>query len=118
MKLTSLSLAAVLVFGGSAFAQTTTPAPGTDPAAPAMPAPDTSVTPATPGMPADKTGEPLSSGANSFTEEQARSWIEDAGYTDVSGLVQSDDGIWRGHARRNGTTVMVAVDYKGTVTTQ
>jgi putative membrane protein len=138
MKLTSLSLAAVLAFGGSAFAQTTTPAPGTDPAAPvapadpatptdpampaapadpAAPSTDPGVAPAMPNAPADATTGTLTPGANSFTEEQARERIVEAGYTDVTGLVKGEDGIWRGHARRDGATVVVGVDYQGVVAT-
>lgn len=125
MKLASLCMATVIVFGGSAFAQTSTPAPS-DPAAPmtpsepATPAPDPAApsapnTPSPQSKPADGN---LTPGANSFTEAQARSWLEEAGYTEVSGLAQSEDGIWRGHARRNGTTVNVAIDYKGTISTE
>ncbi|SCM77074.1 conserved exported hypothetical protein [uncultured Pleomorphomonas sp.] len=124
MKLASLCMATVIAFGGSALAQTTTPAPD-DPAAPiaptepATPAPDPAAptAPNTPPAQTTPSDENLTPGANSFTEAQARSWLEDAGYTDVSGLVQSEDGIWRGHARRNGATVSVGVDYKGTIST-
>jgi hypothetical protein len=35
-------------------------------------------------------------GANSFTEGQAKSRIEAAGFSDVSGLMKDKDGIWRG----------------------
>lgn len=121
MKLASLCMATVLAFGGSALAQTSSPAPS-EPAAPAAPAtnpaaPDPAA-PAAPNTPPAQTtpanGE-LTPGANSFTEAQARTWLEDAGYTDVSGLAQSKDGIWRGQARHNGKTVSVAVDYKGTI---
>ena len=66
----------------------------------------------------NKDSKPLEPGANSFTEAQARSWLEDAGYTDVGTLMQSDDGIWRGQAKRNGAAVTVAVDYKGTISTE
>lgn len=125
MKLASLCMATVIAFGGSAFAQTTTPAP-TDPATPAAPsdpatpAPDPAAptapnTPPAQTKPADGT---LTPGANSFTEAQARSWLEESGYTEVSGLVQSEDGIWRGKAKHNGATVGVAVDYKGTISTE
>ncbi|PKR89122.1 hypothetical protein CXZ10_11445 [Pleomorphomonas diazotrophica] len=114
MKLASLFMATALVFAGSAFAQTSTqsePAtPAPDPAAPTAPnTPPAQTTPANPNL------EP---GANSFTEAQAKSWLEEAGYTDVSGLKQTEDGIWRGHARRNGATVSVAVDYKGTISAE
>lgn len=127
MKLASLCMATVLAFGGSAFAQTSTPAPS-EPAAPTEPstpapnpaAPDPAAPTAPNTPPAQTTPNDgnLTPGANSFTEAQARSWLEEAGYTDVSGLVQSKDGIWRGHARHNGATVSVAVDYKGTISAE
>ena len=52
-------------------------------------------------------------GANSFTEGQARSRIEEAGFTGVSELRKDDQGIWRGRATRGGQ--QVGVD-DGTVT--
>lgn len=55
-------------------------------------------------------------GANSFTEEQARARIEAAGYTEVGALTKSDDGIWKGPAKKNGMPVQVSVDYQGNVT--
>ncbi len=124
MKLASLCMATVIAFGGSAFAQTTPapsdPAAPTAPSDPATPAPD----PAAPSAPTTPPAETkpatgnLQPGANSFTEAQARSWLEDAGYTEVSGLVQSEDGIWRGKAKHNGATVSVGIDYKGTISTE
>lgn len=57
------------------------------------------------------------SGANSFTEDQARGRIEGAGYDNVSGLQLTDDGLWRGQAEQNGRTVDVSVDYRGAVAT-
>ncbi len=57
-------------------------------------------------------------GANSFTEGQARSRIEAAGFSDVSELKQDDQGIWRGRAMHNGQQVGVALDYQGNVSTQ
>lgn len=123
MKLASLCMATVLAFGGSAFAQTT-PAPA-DPAAPtasdpatAAPDPAAPTAPNTPPAQTTPNKGDLTPGANSFTEAQARSWLEEAGYTDISGLTQSEDGIWRGHARHNGATVSVGVDYKGTISAQ
>ncbi len=59
-------------------------------------------------------GAPFS-GANSFTEGQAKDRIEAAGYTNVSGLTKDQNGIWRGTAQQAGKTVDVAVDYKGNV---
>ena len=54
-------------------------------------------------------------GANSFTEGEARSRIEDKGLSNVSGLKKDDDGIWRGRAMMSGQQVDVALDYQGNV---
>ncbi|MGX5839908.1 DUF4142 domain-containing protein [Mesorhizobium sp. ArgA1] len=54
-------------------------------------------------------------GANSFTEDQARSRIQDAGFSDVSALTKDDKGIWRGQATKDGKTTTVALDYQGNV---
>ena len=97
MKFVPILTAAVIGGCGVAFAQSPAPAP-------------------TP-MPAPSATAPQA-GANSFTEAQARSWIEKSGYTDVGGLVKSEDGIWRGSAKKNGVNVTVAVDFKGNVTTR
>ncbi len=55
-------------------------------------------------------------GENSFTQSQARAWIEDAGYTHVGDLVLGSDGVWRASARRNGMPALVRLDYKGNIT--
>jgi len=57
-------------------------------------------------------------GANSFTEAQARSAIEAAGYTNVSSLTQNPEGLWQGKASKSGKETSVSVDYKGAVTPQ
>lgn len=54
-------------------------------------------------------------GASSFTEAQARSAIEGAGYTDVTELTQNDQGVWVGKASKNGAATTVSVDYRGSV---
>lgn len=54
-------------------------------------------------------------GANSFTEGQARSRIEDAGFTNVTDLQKDDQGIWRGRAMRAGASTDVAFDFQGNV---
>ena len=59
-------------------------------------------------------GAPLS-GANSFTEGQAKDRVLAAGFTGVSALAKDENGIWRGTATAGGKTVNVAVDYKGNV---
>ena len=55
-------------------------------------------------------------GANSFTEGQARSRLEKAGFTDVGGLKKDDKGVWRGSAKKGGKAVNVSVDFQGNVT--
>lgn len=57
----------------------------------------------------------LSPGANSFTEDQARSRLEGDGYKEVSHLVLDRDGIWRGSAAKDGHNYAVGVDFKGTI---
>ena len=59
-------------------------------------------------------GKPVA-GSNSFTEAQATSHIEAAGYTKVSALTKDNDGIWRGKGTKNGAIHEVALDYQGNV---
>ncbi len=92
-----------------ATAQTTAPTT-------AAPPPTVTGTTATDAK-SDKPAKPLT-GANSFTEAQARGRIEKAGFTGVSPLKKSDDGIWRGTAMRAGAQTPVALDFKGNVFNQ
>lgn len=54
-------------------------------------------------------------GANSFTEDQAKSHIEAKGYTGVSALSKDKDGIWRGKGTKDNMSHDVALDYQGNV---
>jgi hypothetical protein len=54
-------------------------------------------------------------GRNSFTERQAKSKIEEAGYTNVSALRKDDEGVWRGTASKGGSATDVSVDFQGNV---
>ena len=54
-------------------------------------------------------------GANSFTEGQAKSRIEDAGYSNVTDLKKDDNGVWRAKAQKAGTTTGLSVDFQGNV---
>ena len=54
-------------------------------------------------------------GANSFTEGQAKSKIEEAGYTNVTALKKDDNGVWRGKASKGGSMADVSVDFQGNV---
>ena len=70
--------------------------------------------------PALKNGAPHqvaapATGANSFTESQARGRLAKAGYTGVSKLTKSN-GLWQGTAVKGGKRATVMLDYKGNVT--
>ena len=60
----------------------------------------------------------LEEGANSFTEGQVRSRLDDAGFKDAKDLKKGDDGIWRGAAMHNGKSVKVGLDFKGNIAVQ
>ena len=91
----------------AALAQTT--APAANPQAPTNPA-ISSKDGNNPGAPA--------TGANSFTESQARARLESRGYTAINGLAKDKDGVWRASATKDGKSVQVAVDYQGNVVAQ
>ena len=55
------------------------------------------------------------SGRNSFTEGQAKSRIEGAGYTNVTALAKDANGVWRGKASKGSTISNVSVDFEGNV---
>ena len=80
-------------------------------------APAASDTPANPAVSTSDatTGSQPVKGANSFTEDQAKSRIEAKGYSQVTALTKDQDGIWRGKASKGSTMHDVAVDYQGNV---
>ena len=102
-QLLATAVITVLVGAGGAYAQTAAPSANPNASTPAVASPNAN----NPGAPA--------AGANSFTEAQAKSRIEKAGYTNVSGLSKDKDGIWKGTASKAGTSVVVALDYQGNV---
>jgi len=57
----------------------------------------------------------LEGGANSFTEGQTRSRLEDAGFSAIEVLRKDDRGFWRGQAMRNGQVNEVALDFRGRI---
>jgi hypothetical protein len=57
-------------------------------------------------------------GRNSFTEGEAKSRIEKAGFSNISGLKKDDSGVWRGKAMKDGQSVDVSLDYQGNVVTR
>jgi hypothetical protein len=56
-------------------------------------------------------------GRNSFTESQAKSKIEEAGYSGVTDLKNDDNGVWRGTASKGGSSTNVSLDFQGNVNT-
>jgi hypothetical protein len=57
-------------------------------------------------------------GKNSFTSGEAQKRLESFGYTNVSGLHQDDQSIWRGTATKSGQSVQIGLDYQGNIVTQ
>jgi hypothetical protein len=65
---------------------------------------------------ANRTVADAAPASNSFTEGQAKGHIEHAGYTDVTDLQKTKDGLWVAMAKKDGQSVGVTVDFKGAVT--
>lgn len=65
---------------------------------------------------ANKTNPDVATASNSFTEGQAKGHIENAGYSDVTGLQKTADGLWTATAKKGGKSVGVTLDFKGAVT--
>jgi hypothetical protein len=103
-SMTSLLLLAAVL---PASAQTSSPPANRDANTPAV---NSSNSPPNPGVPV--------AGANSFTEGQAKSRIEEKGFKNVHELKKDDAGVWRGKADQNGKTVTVSVDFQGNVVAQ
>lgn len=106
LRFLAVATAAVLstaAASGVALAQNAAPAANHDAGTPAVATSN-----------ANNPGAPVA-GANSFTQAQARSRIERAGFSNVSGLVKDKEGIWRGTASKDGTVFHVALDYQGNV---
>ena len=64
---------------------------------------------------ANKNDTALAAGSNSFTEGQARGRFENAGYSEVTGLTKTADGLWTATAKKGGKTAEVSLDFKGAV---
>jgi hypothetical protein len=80
-------------------------------------APPANAKPSTPAVTTKNTPPPAdpAAGRNSFTVAQAKSRLEAAGYSGVSGLAKDKDGVWRGMASKGGSPINVSVDYQGNV---
>lgn len=114
-------IAATLIMGcvaTAASAQTQPPQPPSapSPAAPAAPAPapPAAAPPSAANSRVVRAAE-LEAGANSFTEGQARSRFEDAGFTNLRDLTKDDAGFWRGRGTRDGADLDLAMDFRGRI---
>jgi hypothetical protein len=103
MRLYLAIAAAAVMFSATAVAQ---PA-NRDANTPAVNAPNS---PPNPGAPV--------AGANSFTQGQAKSRIEENGYANVRDLRKDKQGVWRGKAMKDGKSVSVSLDFQGNVIAQ
>jgi hypothetical protein len=103
-SMTSLLLLAAVI---PASAQTSSPPANRDANTPAINSPKS---PPNPGAPV--------AGANSFTEGQAKSRMEEKGFRNVQDLKKDEAGVWRGKADQNGKPVNVTVDFQGNVVTR
>ena len=65
---------------------------------------------------ANTTATDVAPASNSFTEGQAKGHIENAGYSKVTGLTKTPDGMWTAKAAKGGKALDVTVDFKGAVT--
>lgn len=113
MKNVILAAALLSATALSAAAQTSAPAT----TAPATSAPASSTDGNTPAVATPETANPTApvEGANSFTQEQAKTRIEKAGYTDVKDLKKDDKGIWMAAGMKDGKAVMISMDYQGNI---
>ena len=105
MRFALLVAAMASLIGGPALAQQQNPPAREEPGNKAINSKDT------------KDANPVT-GANSFTEGQAKSRIESDGFANVSDLKKDDNGVWRGKAQKNGKSVNVSLDFKGNVISQ
>ena len=101
MKKLAFGLAVMLLAAPVAFAQSETPT-------------TSQTTPAVSTSGETNPGAPVA-GKNRFTEAQAKSRLEDAGYKDVSGLKLDDQGVWRAAATKDGKQGNVSLDFQGNV---
>jgi hypothetical protein len=70
----------------------------------------------TPQAPAPAASASPSGGA--LTMDQAKSRIEEAGYSSVSGIRRQPKGAWRGTAVKDGLTVNVTLEADGKISTK
>ncbi len=104
---TAFATLLLIATAGASWAQSPQPPANRDANTPAINSPNS---PPNPGAPV--------AGANSFTEGQARSRMEDKGFKNISDLKKDSAGIWRATADQNGKVVNVSLDFQGNVVAQ
>ncbi|MBD9371794.1 PepSY domain-containing protein [Rhizobium sp. ARZ01] len=102
MKTSTIGAIALLMACSAAWAQSNVPA--------AKPADKPAIV-----MPGDQNPVAPVTGENSFTEDQAKERIGDAGYTGISDLNLDESGVWRAKAIKDGKPVVVSLDYQGNI---
>ena len=105
----------------AADASATPPAPVTPPAA--TPEQGPAATTAGGGNdavkdPHDQPASAAKPGANSFTQSQAKSHIENAGYSNVEITSQDASGVWHATGMKGGKTYTLGLDFKGNIVAQ
>lgn len=117
MRSIAIIVTVVSLAVGSAVAQNTKPSEPEDPGKKAFPRIDLDLAPSPPAIKTTEGNNPgaPAAGANSFTENQAKSRIEQRGFTNVSELKKDDKGIWHGTAETDGKKVQVSLDFQGNV---
>lgn len=98
-----IATAVIALSATSVFAQETKPAANPDGDTPAV------------ATPSEQNSTAPVEGANSFTEEQVKERIAEAGYADVTDLKLDDKGVWQGKATKDGKPLMVSMDYQGNI---
>ena len=121
MRTLSILAVAAMLAAGPALAQNTTPAPASPASGTATGSSNNAVND-TGNMSSSVNASgtiqlvspsALEQGSNSFTEGQARTRIESAGFTKVTDLKKDGQGIWRGKAMKGSQNLNIGFDYKG-----
>ncbi len=111
MQRIALAAAAFMLGIGSSLAQTPGP---TNPQPPASQGPGNK---AINQKDAVNPGAPVA-GANSFTESQAKSRLENHGFVNVTNLRKDNSGVWRATATKDGKQQNVSLDFQGSIVAQ
>jgi len=75
------------------------------------PAPTTEVAPSIP----DEAAPAVHAETPVLTEEQAKAKIEGEGYTEVSGLMKDEGGMWTATAMKDGKPVQLSLNDQGNI---